>query len=96
MARAKQPKQITQLTVGQFEVSFPNEEACDAYLVARRWPNGVKCPRCGSDRPYELKTMKFKWECPDCSPGGGGRPRLWQDARRRRDQPQGQRRDASY
>ena len=40
------------------------------YLVARRWPNGVHCPRCGSDRPYELKTMKFKWECPDCSDSG--------------------------
>ena len=49
---------------------FPNEEACDAYLVARRWPDGVHCPRCGSNRPYELKTMKFKWECPDCSDSG--------------------------
>ena len=68
MAR-KQPKQIIQMTVAQFEAAFPNEEACDAYLVARRWPNGVICPRCGSDRPYPLKTMKFKWECPDCSPG---------------------------
>jgi transposase-like protein len=69
MAR-KQPKQIIQMTVAQFEAAFPNEEACDAYLVARRWPNGVICPRCGSDRPYQLKTMKFKWECPDCSEGG--------------------------
>jgi transposase-like protein len=69
MAR-KQSKQITQLTVAQFDGMFPNEEACDAYLVARRWPNGVCCPRCGSDRPYELKTMKFKWECPDCSESG--------------------------
>jgi hypothetical protein len=69
MAR-KQPKQIIQMTVAQFEAAFPDEEACDAYLVARRWPNGVICPRCGSDRPYPLKTMKFKWECPDCSEGG--------------------------
>ena len=69
MAR-KQPKQIIQMTVAQFQATFPNEEACDAYLVARRWPNGIICPRCGSDRPYELKTMKFKWECPDCSAGG--------------------------
>jgi transposase-like protein len=69
MAR-KQPKQIPQMTVAQFEAAFPNEDACDAYLVARRWPNGVICPRCGSDRPYELKTMKFKWECPDCSTSG--------------------------
>src|SRR5271155_5681555 len=69
MAR-KQPKQIIQMTVAQFEAAFPNEDACDAYLVARRWPNGVICPRCGSDRPYPLKTMAFKWECPDCSVGG--------------------------
>jgi transposase-like protein len=70
MARNKQPKQIPQMTVAQFEAAFPNEDACDAYLVARRWPNGVICPRCGSDRPYALKTMKFKWECPDCSDSG--------------------------
>ncbi|MEA2874581.1 MAG: hypothetical protein QOH67_4800 [Hyphomicrobiales bacterium] len=70
MARAKQPKQIPQMSVAQFEAAFPNEEACDAYLVARRWPNGVICPRCGSDRPYPLKTMKFKWECPDCADSG--------------------------
>jgi transposase-like protein len=70
MARAKQPKQIPQMSVAQFEAAFPNEDACDAYLVARRWPNGVICPRCGSDRPYPLATMKFKWECPDCSDSG--------------------------
>jgi transposase-like protein len=69
MAR-KQPKQIPQMTVSQFEAAFPDEDACDAYLVARRWPNGVRCPRCGSDRPYALKTMKFKWECPDCTAKG--------------------------
>lgn len=70
MARAKQPKQIPQMSVAQFEAAFPNEDACDAYLVARRWPNGVHCPRCGSTRPYPLKTMKFKWECPDCADSG--------------------------
>jgi transposase-like protein len=69
MAR-KQPRQIPQMTVAQFDAAFPNENACDAYLVARRWPNGVICPRCGSNRPYALKTMKFKWECPNCSDSG--------------------------
>jgi IS1 family transposase len=39
-------------------------------LVARRWPNGVICPRCKGKRAYPLKTMKFKWECPDCSDSG--------------------------
>ena len=34
MARAKQPKQIIQMTVAQFEAMFPNEDARDAYLSA--------------------------------------------------------------
>jgi transposase-like protein len=70
MARAKQPRQIHQMTVSQWEAAFPNEDACDTYLVAHRWPDGVYCPRCGGTRVYPLKTMKWKWECPDCSPSG--------------------------
>jgi Transposase zinc-ribbon domain len=66
-------KQIHQMTVAQFEALFPNEDACDAYLVAHRWPDGVHCPRCASDRIYPLKTMKWKWECPDCREGGAYR-----------------------
>lgn len=73
MARLRQPRQITQLTIGQFEKLFPDEDACDAFLVARRWPDGVTCPRCGSERVYELKTRKWHWECPDCREGGGYR-----------------------
>jgi transposase-like protein len=65
------PNHATQ--VPQFERTFPNEEACDAFLVARRWPNGVRCPRCGSDRAYPLASMKYKWECPDCRQGGAYR-----------------------
>jgi transposase-like protein len=66
-------KQTIQLTSGQFEKLFPNEKACDNYLIAHRWPNGVHCPRCGSENVYSLKTMDFKWECPDCREGGAYR-----------------------
>ncbi|MFZ3326980.1 MAG: IS1595 family transposase [Methylocella sp.] len=69
MARRKQPKPIHQLTSAQFDKLFPDEFACCAYLVARRWPNGVSCPRCGSEHVYELKTMAFKWECMECGDG---------------------------
>ncbi|MBS0249394.1 MAG: IS1595 family transposase [Proteobacteria bacterium] len=62
-----------QLTAPQFDKIFPNEEACDNYLVANRWPKGVHCPRCGSEKVYPLATMKFKWECPDCREGGAYR-----------------------
>jgi len=69
MVRHKQPKPIHQLTSVQFEKLFPDESACCAYLVARRWPEGVHCPRCGSGHVYGLKTMAFKWECMDCGEG---------------------------
>jgi hypothetical protein len=55
MACRKQPKPIHQLTSAQFEKLFPDEPACCAYLVARRWPNGVSCPRCGAGTFTSLK-----------------------------------------
>ncbi len=66
-------KQVQQLTSSEFDKLFPNEEACDNYLIANRWPKGVHCPRCGSTKVYPLATMKFKWECPDCREGGAYR-----------------------
>ena len=57
---------IHQMTIPQFEKMFSNEDACSAYLVAHRWPDGVHCPRCGSVKVYALTTMTFKWECMDC------------------------------
>jgi transposase-like protein len=66
-------KRIHQMTIAQFEAMFPNEDACCAYLVGHRWPQGVRCPRCGSERVYDLKTRKWHWECPDCREGGAYR-----------------------
>lgn len=73
MARSKQAKQIMQMSVSEWEKTFPDEDACDRYLVAHRWPDGVYCPRCGSTRVYELKTRPWHWECPDCRQGGAYR-----------------------
>src|SRR5438270_3965602 len=61
MAR-KRPKPVHQLTEGQFEAMFPDEQACGEYLVKRRWP-GVNCPRCGNVNVFPVKTMSFKWQC---------------------------------
>src|SRR5262245_4276960 len=33
-----------------------------AYLVARRWPDGVTCPTCGSDVVLFLKNQR-RWKC---------------------------------
>ena len=66
-------KQTMQMNTKAFDKLFPNEEACDAFLIARRWPTGARCPRCGSERVYPLQTLKNKWECPDCREGGAYR-----------------------
>jgi transposase-like protein len=58
-----------QMTTEEFERLFPADEACKAYLVARRWPDGtVRCPRCGNDHVWELKARPFHWVCNKCGP----------------------------
>ncbi len=68
MARSKQPPQIHQLTIKQFEAMFPDENACCAYLVGKRWPKGIHCPRCGATEPKELKGNPWHWQCYQCAP----------------------------
>ncbi len=45
---------------------FPDDDACVRWLVAVRWPNGFRCPACGHDRGWELKTRKHSFECACC------------------------------
>jgi transposase-like protein len=66
----RRPKPVPQMTIAQFEAMFPNEDACKAYLVARRWPQGVHCPRCGNTKVYALPSRQFHWQCQACSPQG--------------------------
>jgi len=67
MAREKRPKPVHQLTAKQFDTLFKTEDDCIRYLVVRRWPNGVRCPRCGSERVYPVRTMEFHWQCYACT-----------------------------
>ena len=58
-------------TFEPFDGEFPSDEACKAYIVGKRWPDGVRCPRCQSvDRIYALKKP-FHWTC--CNKDCGGR-----------------------
>src|SRR5258708_3660348 len=41
---------------------FASPENCREYLMAHRWPNGVPCPRCGSER-VSLQPKYKRWEC---------------------------------
>ncbi len=58
------------MTIAQFEQLFPNEDACKAYLTANRWPEGVRCPRCGHEHVYALESREYHWQCHNCSEQG--------------------------
>lgn len=66
---AKRPKPVPQMTVAQFDAAFPDEAACVAYLVARRWPEGVQCPRCDNKEVYSLASGQH-WQCHSCNESG--------------------------
>jgi hypothetical protein len=51
-------------TLDVFDREFSTEEACKDFLIAQRWPDGVRCPRCNAkDRVYVLKTRAYHWVC---------------------------------
>jgi len=58
------------LTLTQLMSRFPTEEACKTYLQGKRWPDGVKCPRCKSEKVYLLKARPFHWVCKQANCGG--------------------------
>lgn len=64
--------QIHQMTIGQFEKLFPDETACRKYLQVNRWPDGVRCPRCGNLNVHEHSSRPEHWNCYQCSPNGVG------------------------
>ena len=49
-------------TLQEAIVFFSDPVNCREYLVARRWPNGVTCPRCGSDKVAFLEKYN-RWQC---------------------------------
>src|SRR5882724_8362267 len=53
----KEPK-----TLQEAIIYFSDKTNCRDYLVARRWPNGVKCPRCGSESVTEQPKYN-RWQC---------------------------------
>ncbi len=59
------PRPAFPKTLRQFQIQFANEEACQQYLTACRWPEGYKCPRCDHTRGYALVGRRL-WECAEC------------------------------
>ena len=41
---------------------FGDRQRCLAYVVSRRWPGGVTCPTCGSEKVHFLANQ-LRWKC---------------------------------
>ncbi len=52
-------------TLQQAIQHYTDEQVCIDEVAAARWPDGVKCPACDTDKPYYLKTQK-RWKCREC------------------------------
>src|SRR5918993_1760129 len=50
----------------EFEARFPDDAACARWLVAKRWPDGFRCPACGHDRAWELARERLTLQCAAC------------------------------
>ena len=51
-------------TLGELERRFTTEEACRAYLIQLRWPDGYRCPRCGQTKAWRVRQVLF--QCAAC------------------------------
>jgi transposase-like protein len=52
-------------TLAEFQSRFATEESCRAYLVACRWPDGFRCPRCAQAAAYGLDARNL-FQCRSC------------------------------
>lgn len=50
------------VTLQQAILYFSDPDNCLNYIVARRWPNGVECPTCGSKNVTFMASRRV-WQC---------------------------------
>lgn len=65
----KKKKPVHQMTIAEFEARFKTEDDCRSYLMSRRWPDGVVCPRCKNENVYKLEK-EWHWQCQACTDRG--------------------------
>ena len=62
MEAAYEPK-----TLQEAIIHFADPDNCLKYLAAKRWPNGVTCPTCGSQNVIFLANQR-RWKCHETHP----------------------------
>jgi transposase-like protein len=51
------------LSLRQIHEQYKNQDDCIKLLVGLRWPDGVRCPRCNSDKVFRLTHRAWNWVC---------------------------------
>lgn len=51
-------------TLGEFTARFSTDDACRAYLLQMRWPDGIVCSACGATKMWETRRGLFV--CASC------------------------------
>ena len=49
-----------------FQRRFADDAACAQHLARQRWPDGFRCPACGHDKAWALRTKPWTYECRGC------------------------------
>lgn len=54
-----------------FDRRFSTEASCRDFLVAQRWPDGVRCPRCNrKEKVTAISRKPYSWRCRNADCGG--------------------------
>jgi len=54
-----------------FDLRFSTEASCRDFLVAQRWPDGVRCPRCNrKEKVTPISRKPYSWRCRNADCGG--------------------------
>ncbi len=51
------------ISLQQIHKEYDTQDKCMALLVSLRWPDGVRCPRCGNDKVFRIKHRPWSWVC---------------------------------
>ena len=54
------------MTLVKLVDTYRNESQCHTQLAKLRWPDGVKCTRCGSGERVSKLPARDKWHCGSC------------------------------
>jgi transposase-like protein len=66
MKKRSNKKRGGMMTVGEFRVSFSDEQQCGEQLSRQRWPSGFACPRCGGASCGYMAARQVH-ECAQCA-----------------------------